>query len=200
MRAPAVIAWRDADNYLHTFYPTVNGQIQNIENAPMSLFILVSPFSRNDRIFEVDILTLWKIRRVHPDFTCKFVHSQEALAEISEDGETMIDEELQIYLQADGAMLGAFLQHAHEQWVCDIESETVIKVMCSVPGTDSDPIARFFIDSGEETYLMEDSGVGWESTDEERVFFARVGLEGMWTTKINGDEYQMIAMARRMRS
>lgn len=195
MKSDMVIDWKDVPAYLNTFHPTVDGRVTNIKLVPASITVISEKNVKNGQEVNIDILPLFKIGFENSSFSCTFVQDAAAARGTRKRHEDF-EEEDEIF-DADANTVQTILKHRFPQWISDVYTGTVLKLVITPIGTREDPYARFHIRHDELTYLPEDMDwVGDASENLEHFYLKTVGFDRIW---IN-DGFEFLAQARRVKA
>jgi hypothetical protein len=155
MKSAVTIGWKDFQSYLDTFYPTVDGKIENIKLAPSKITMMTKPGTRHGDGTVVDLLPLVKFGLYDRHFSCHFNHvenfsqsssflryeQEQAPYTTAED----IKGQLKDYIRQDGEKLEGLIKHRHPKWASDVAQGHVVKILISDIGLCSEPKALFHI-------------------------------------------------------
>jgi hypothetical protein len=161
--------------YMRTFFSTVNGKIENLELAPSSMTI-VTPWRGEEepKGHELDILPIVKIGVRRSDFTCHFIHDEDC-PEVPHDNHIQATNR---FLKGDSLILRNMICHRNHEWVSDVDSDKIAKIVVRDIGFWADPSVAFH---------MTASAVKWANSPEDyktletyvrEVDFERFGISG----------------------
>lgn len=168
---------------MRTFFPTVNGKIENIELIPTSMTI-VTPWrgEPGESGLQLDILPMIKIGLYQPGFTCEFIHDAESLEKMKvppfnpEDPHFGDLRDIAKFLHEDTAPLRIVMNHRGEEWTSDIETGRITKILLCDIGVLEEPKALFYVKSGGLSLGDESGDVEEQERDIEHAYFEMVGL------------------------
>jgi hypothetical protein len=143
-----VIDWKTVAGYMSIFFPVVNGEIENVELAPMSMTI-VTPwrcFQAGDG-HELDLLPMVKVGLSRTGFTVRLVHDTATLElyEAIGCGQQAESEDLRYYVDGDSSCLEEVLCNRDPRWISDIKNASVTRILiCNISVKDA-PQALFYM-------------------------------------------------------
>jgi hypothetical protein len=205
LRVPITIDWKSLPGYLRTFYPTVNGKLQNIDHIPTSVTILADSCQSTGPHTEIDIAPLVRMAHAKSTFSCLFVRGDfmdrsgfptmsEATSNSEADSEhdPNVDEDDTIakqrhWIKADNDMLQGCIFHDHDQWREDVKTGGLRRMMVNYVGIYLDPMVQFIISDAYAGILACDPESNILEHNED--YLERVGLDEIWTRKINAGEF-----------
>jgi hypothetical protein len=176
---------------MRTFFPTVNGKIENIELMPSSMTI-VTPWrgEPGKSGLQLDILPIIKIGLRRPGFTCEFIHDGESLKKMeiplynSEDSYFGDVRDIARYHHEETAPLRIVMNHRSEEWISDIETGRITKILLCDIGVLVDPQALFYVKIDGMSLGDESDDVDEQNRYMEYAYFERVGLLDIWPRRI----------------
>ncbi|KAB2103248.1 hypothetical protein AG0111_0g8037 [Alternaria gaisen] len=182
-----IIDWQKIPGYMRTFFPTVNGKIENIELIPSSMTI-VTPWcgEAGKRGLQLDILPMIKVGLRQPDFTCNFIHYGESLEKmevppyIYEDYALGYSTDMARFLQEDNELLRIIMNHRSEEWTSGIETGRITKILLSNIGVNEEPQALFHVNIHGLSLENEPDDLEEQEMNTEYACFERVGLLDIW--------------------
>jgi hypothetical protein len=189
-QALVTIDWNDVPRYFNAWYPSVAGQLQNIELAPPSITILVTGLSLDQlssqtRDLEIDILSLVKMRLGKPGFSCRFQRNPALPYHEDEDRAA----EQRLYLKADTTMLLALIYHNNQRWSDNVQSGKVPELRVEPIGGE-EPTVYFKVDDEEEKFYLDDDGE-YDGDGFEGRYLKKTQLEHVWRCNIDGESFKM---------
>jgi hypothetical protein len=186
MKAAVTIAWRDLPKYLDTFYPKVNCQLKNVEQAPSEITIIVDNYL--EEYFEIDFLPLIKMRHEHPTFQCHFVGKIPA-DELGLDPEDTSRD--QRWLKADSEVIFKLMDHTYYRWLHDVSAGKVDKILIDTIGGVDFPAVTFHVYADE--VLGRPKGAYGFRVDQEDLdqYLGAMHLIGFSAIDVGGDTYEL---------
>jgi len=182
LKRDIVIDWKAVAGYMRTFFPTVDGKIENVELAPANMTI-VTPWRGNEGGdgHELDVLPLVKIGLCRLNFTCHFVHDTARLQIHDEDEEGQrAGYSFRAWIDEDASSVENMMRNRHPQWLSDIETSVITRIMVSNIGVSDSPQTVLYLTSWQ---LLEQLEAEFEDFDEDTVeeaFFNRIGVDANW--------------------
>ncbi|KAI4926197.1 hypothetical protein J4E85_006489 [Alternaria conjuncta] len=176
LKRDIVIDWKAVTGYMRTFFPTVNGKIENVELAPANMTI-VTPWRGKevDYDYELDILPLFKIGLYRPNFTCHLVHDPASLRIYGDQMKLQGRYKFGAWIDEDTIALKKVMRNRDPQWLSDINTGAITKVTVSNMGF-IDPRATFYLTSQSLYSKLLD-----EELDElGETYFKRNGISSAW--------------------
>jgi hypothetical protein len=186
MKARVTIAWTDLPNYLATFYPIVQGQLHNVEQAPSAITVIADLDHKNQETIMIDLLPLTKMRHADAGFSCQFVHASPTDFGLEEDE----PEGRYMWLKADNDILLKLIYHTHAQWLHDVTTGRIEKILIDFVGTADEPTASFYV-YADEVAGSSVEACGIEADDDGHHYLEPVQLSEIWTTKVAGISFDM---------
>ena len=135
-KADVTIDWKNLPRYIDRFYPTVGGEIQHIEQAPMKINILLPlsvGCSRDDGSVDFDLLPLIKMGLENQQVRCTFAH----------DG--VVEESKKAVMSVDIRAFENLLATRDDRWISDIRVGNLVNVMVDYEGLDVQPLTTFVL-------------------------------------------------------
>ncbi|RYN75913.1 hypothetical protein AA0120_g11826 [Alternaria tenuissima] len=183
-----IIDWQKVPGYTRTFFPTVNGKIENIELMPSSMTI-ITPWrgEPGKRGLQLDMLPMIKIGLCRPGFTCEFIHDGESLRKIEdpfynfEDFDSGDLGEIPRFFQEDNELLRIVMDHRSEEWTSDIETGRITQILLCDIGVMENPQALFYVKSNDLSLGDESDDVEEQERNMEHAYFKRVVLLDIYT-------------------
>jgi hypothetical protein len=183
----------DVQNYLDTFYPTVDDKLKNVEQAPYSVTIIanksITPKDRND-FASIDFLPLIKMRYAHATFQGHFVHVSPALIP---DPELRADYDADICLdclKADNEVLRKLMEHANIRWVQGLLTGKVRAIFINRIGRPFWKTAEVFLRTAEaDGQPVKEGAIPFEGDEQaQRRYLEAVGLaqRRFWAKTVRG--------------
>jgi len=176
MKREIILLWGEVTGYLHTFFPEINGKIENAEFVPKGMTV-VTPWRGEEEGdgSELDLLPIIKVGLCRPDFTCRFVHDKTSMNHVFEDGQYDPDAFAEFIIEDSGS-LEEVVRNRNEKWLLEIATGVIKRIMVSNIGVYGPPQAEFYMKyslSGPEL----DEGGEYSSTE---LYFRSVGLFEAW--------------------
>ncbi|KAI4712249.1 hypothetical protein J4E89_002515 [Alternaria sp. Ai002NY15] len=183
MKREIIIDWKAVTGYLRTFFPNVNGKIDNVELAPASMTI-VTPWrgdaEREDH-YGLDMLLLVKIGLCRPDFTCRLVHDTASLQLYDEDEEKHREGyKFTDWIDEDATPVEKMMCNRHPRWISDIETGEITRIMVSNIGVSTSPQAAFYLKSRQLLEDLDAEDEEFEGDTLEEAYFNRIGVDPYW--------------------
>ncbi|KAI4910804.1 hypothetical protein J4E90_007060 [Alternaria incomplexa] len=183
LKRDIVIDWKAVTGYLRTFFPNVNGKIDNVELAPASMTI-VTPWrgdaEREDH-YGLDMLLLVKIGLCRPDFTCHLVHDTASLQLYDEDEEKHREGyNFRDWIDEDATPVEKMMCNRHPRWISDIETGEITRIMVSNIGVSTSPQAAFYLKSRQLLEDLDAEDEEFEGDTLEEAYFNRIDVDPYW--------------------
>jgi hypothetical protein len=180
LKRDIVIDWKTVAGYMRIFFPIANGEIENMELAPMSMTI-VTPWrgSQAGDGHELDLLPMVKVGLSRTDFTVCLIHDTVTLEvyEAIDCGHKAEVYDFRDYVDEDSRCLEEVLCNRDPRWISDIKNGSVTRIMICNIGVKDAPQALFY---------MKDPRTGSEDADGEpeedfhEAYFPIIGAYGSW--------------------
>ncbi|KAI4702536.1 hypothetical protein J4E81_002900 [Alternaria sp. BMP 2799] len=182
MKREIIIDWKAVTGYMRTFFPTVNGKIENIELAPANMTI-VTPWrgKAEDTGDELDLLPLVKFGLCRPNFACHFIHDTKILERAEKEADTNPRSDgrnFRGYIKDDTEALEGMMRSRNPKWLSDIETGVITKLIAFNIGVSDPPQATFYLKrslSDFETHYK-----SYEETLFEEFYFESIGADAFW--------------------
>ncbi|KAL1792512.1 hypothetical protein ACET3X_009019 [Alternaria dauci] len=184
IKQDVIIDWQKVEGYMRTFFPTVNGRIQNIELVPMSMTIVAPWRVEGDSSLHLDVRPMIKIGLYQPGFTCTLIKDPEGLVkekEVSAHGS-------EDFLDEGTVSLNIVMRFHNEEWMTNIETGRITKMMLSNIGVhvaqqDLSYINIHCLSWGDESDDTEEIEMVTE-----HIYFKRVEIFKIWSGE-SGDSF-----------
>jgi hypothetical protein len=144
LKAAGTIDWMDLPHYIDTFFPMVEGKVQNIAHAPKIIETIISDdCNPGPGCVQIDLLPLVKMDLENNQFSCTFAHVMDPYEEVHHFPNN--HEEL---MEVDTKVLKILFGARDGRWVSDIEAGNVMNIMISPLGFSDGPSVTFFLVHG----------------------------------------------------
>jgi hypothetical protein len=157
MKREITINWRHVAGYLVVFYPTVDGEIANVELAPSGMTIIVPPTNNDEGSTALDFLPIAKIALHHSDFSISFKHDNELVSGLPPDFGI---EDLVNFFESDKPCVGNLLTNRNTKWRSDVEMGKMTEIMIQGIGASDAPEAVIRVTKDIEPGMIEDEDDG----------------------------------------
>ncbi|KAI4675089.1 uncharacterized protein J4E88_007993 [Alternaria novae-zelandiae] len=182
LKRDIVIDWKAVAGYMRTFFPTVDGKIENVELAPANMTI-VTPWrgKTEDTGGELDLLPLVKFGLCRPNFACHFIHDTKILERAEKEADTNPHSDgrnFRGYIKDDTEALEGMMGSRNPKWLSDIETGVITKLIAFNIGVSDPPQATFYLKrslSDFETHYK-----SYEETLFEEFYFESIGADAFW--------------------
>ena len=198
MKRKIIIDWQKVASYMRTFFPTINSRIDNIELTPSSMTV-VTPWRGEKRgnELQLDILPMVKIGLYRPGFTCYFIHDDKSLerARAASSIDVYIGYILR-YLRENTASLETIIDHRNVEWLSDIQTGKITRILISDIGICGQPQALFYVNTVD---MGLGDNVGVESSQRttiEAAYFESVGLLDIWPWSVGFRHFPALRRAK----
>jgi hypothetical protein len=190
MKAAVTIAWRDLPKYFDIFYPTVKGQLENVEQAPSEITIIADKIHRNGEVVQIDCLPLIQMRHAHATFHCQFVH----VVHVDDLDPELYDsyefEKRPDWLSADSGVVLSLIDHTHVEWLQAVSAGKVERIMIDFVGTPTVTTIEFYVYADEKARSSTQARKLEIDQTGRLQYFEEMGLTGIWQTAAGKDMYQ----------